>query len=193
MNFIYTKPQVLSNEVCEKFIENFETSPLVNKGHVFTNGKIVDIPEIKSSSDITFNPSYLYHPVWGDLLKRLVSTIEEEVNEYTLKFSKGLYNISEFRLDPLFNIQRYYPGEGYHTFHCERGANSKNLSRVLVWMIYLNDVTDGGQTEFYYQNHKEPAEQGKIVIWPSDWTHIHRGITSPTQTKYILTGWFSHI
>ena len=193
MDFIYTKPQVLSKEVCEKFIKNFETSPLVNKGHVFTNGKIIDIPEIKSSSDITFNPAYLYHPIWGDLLKRLVSTIEEEVNEYTLKFSKGLYNISEFRLDPLFNIQRYHPGEGYHTFHCERGANSKNLSRVLVWMIYLNDVTDGGQTEFYYQNHKETAEQGKIVIWPSDWTHIHRGITSPTQTKYILTGWFSHI
>ena len=155
MDFIYTKPQVLSKEVCEKFIKNFETSPLVNKGHVFTNGKIIDIPEIKSSSDITFNPSYLYHPIWGDLLKRLVSIIEEEVNEYTLKFSKGLYNISEFRLDPLFNIQRYHPGEGYHTFHCERGANSKNLSRVLVWMIYLNDVTDGGQTEFYYQNQKE--------------------------------------
>ena len=193
MDFIYTKPQVLSKEVCEKFIKNFETSPLVNKGHVFTNGKIIDIPEIKSSSDITFNPAYLYHPIWGDLLKRLVSTIEEEVNEYTSKFSKGLYNISEFRLDPLFNIQRYHPGEGYHTFHCERGANSKNLSRVLVWMIYLNDVTDGGQTEFYYQNQKETAEQGKIVIWPSDWTHIHRGITSPTQTKYILTGWFSHI
>jgi hypothetical protein len=193
MNFIYTKPQVLSKEVCEKFIENFETSPLVNRGYIFTNGTISEIPEVKSSSDITFNPTYLYNPIWGDLLKSLVSIIEEEINEYTLKFSEGLYNISELKLDPLFNIQRYYPGEGYHKFHCERGANTKNLKKVLVWMVYLNDVTEGGQTEFYYQNHKEAAEQGKIVIWPSDWTHIHRGITSPTQTKYILTGWFSHI
>jgi len=193
MNFIYTKPQALSKEVCEKFIDNFESSPLVNRGYIFTNGKVTEIPEIKSSSDITFDPTYLYHPIWGDLLKGLVSVVEEEITEYTSKFSKGLYNISEFKLDPLFNIQRYYPGEGYHTFHCERGANSKNLRRVLVWMVYLNDLTDGGQTEFYYQNHKEMPEQGKIVIWPSDWTHIHRGITSPTQTKYILTGWFSHI
>jgi len=60
-------------------------------------------------------------------------------------------------------------------------------------MVYLNYLTDGGQTDFYYQNHKETADHGKMVIWPSDWTHIHRGITSPTQTKYILTGWFSHI
>jgi prolyl 4-hydroxylase len=193
MNFIHIKPQVLSKEVCEKFIVNFESSPLVNKGHIFTNGKIVEQPDIKSSSEITFNPTYLNNPVWGDLLKQLVSVIEEGVTEYLLQFSEGLYNISEFKLDPLFNIQRYYPGEGYHKFHCERGANSKDLRRVLVWMIYLNDLTDGGQTEFYYQKHKETPEQGKLVIWPSDWTHIHRGVTSPTQTKYILTGWFSHI
>ena len=193
MNFIHIKPQALSKEVCEKFIVNFESSPLVNKGHIFTNGKIVEQPDIKSSSEITFNPTYLNNPVWGDLLKHLVSVIEEGVTEYLLQFSEGLYNISEFKLDPLFNIQRYYPGEGYHKFHCERGANSKDLRRVLVWMIYLNDVTDGGQTEFYYQKHKETPNQGKLVIWPSDWTYIHRGVTSPTQTKYILTGWFSHI
>jgi hypothetical protein len=193
MNFIHIKPQALSKEVCEKFIVNFESSPLVNKGHIFTNGKIVEQPDIKSSSEITFNPTYLNNPVWGDLLKHLVSVIEEGVTEYLLQFSEGLYNISEFKLDPLFNIQRYHPGEGYHKFHCERGANSKDLRRVLVWMIYLNDITDGGQTEFYYQKHKETPNQGKLVIWPSDWTHIHRGVTSPTQTKYILTGWFSHI
>ena len=26
-----------------------------------------------------------------------------------------------------------------------------------------------------------------------DWTHLHRGITSPTETKYIITGWFSWV
>ena len=64
--------------------------------------------------------------------------------------------------------------------------------RVLVWMIYLNDVTDRGETEFYFQHHFERPEEGKLVIWPADWTYTHRGIASPTQTKYILTGWFTH-
>jgi hypothetical protein len=59
-------------------------------------------------------------------------------------------------------------------------------------MIYLNDVTEGGETEFYYQQHFETPEQGKLIIWPSDWTYLHRGIPSPTQVKYILTGWFRH-
>jgi hypothetical protein len=57
-------------------------------------------------------------------------------------------------------------------------------------MIYLNDVEDGG-TEFMKQKHTEKAEAGKLIIWPADWTHAHRGEVSTTKTKYILTGWFS--
>ena len=39
-----------------------------------------------------------------------------------------------------------------------RNGNKKYIDRMLVWMIYLNDVKDGG-TEFLYQNHKVDAEQ----------------------------------
>ena len=46
--------------------------------------------------------------------------------------------------------------------------------------------------QFLYQHHFEEPKEGKLVIWPSDWTHLHRGIPSLTQTKYILTGWFTH-
>ena len=31
------------------------------------------------------------------------------------------------------------------------------------------------------------------VIWPVDWTYTHRGIVSPTETKYIATGWFNYL
>jgi hypothetical protein len=58
-------------------------------------------------------------------------------------------------------------------------------------MIYLNTITDKGETEFYYQHHSEPAVACKLIILPSDWTYLHRGVVSPSQTKYILTGWFN--
>ena len=34
------------------------------------------------------------------------------------------------------------------------------------------------------------AEEGKGVIWPAYWTHIHHGIVSKTEVKYIATGWY---
>ena len=63
--------------------------------------------------------------------------------------------------------------------------------RVLAWMIYLNNVTDGGYTEFPDQRKKFQPRVGDILIWPAYFTHPHRGIVSNTQTKYIATGWFN--
>ena len=57
-------------------------------------------------------------------------------------------------------------------------------------MTYLNDVEDGG-TEFYYQKLKTKAKKGLTLIWPTDFTHTHRGIVSKTKEKYIVTGWFT--
>ena len=60
-------------------------------------------------------------------------------------------------------------------------------------MTYLNTVKKKGETEFYYQKLKIKPETGLTIIWPSDWTHTHRGITSNTEEKYIVTGWYSYL
>ena len=46
--------------------------------------------------------------------------------------------------------------------------------RALAWMVYLNDVEEGGETEFLYQQLKIKPSKGRVVIWP-------RTIYSPTQ------------
>ena len=89
-----------------------------------------------------------------------------------------------------WNIQYYKPEEGYFNWHCERSCYQSD-QRALVFMTYLNDVTDGGETEFYYQQKKVKAVKGKTVIWPTDFTHTHRGVVSLTEDKYIATGWFN--
>jgi len=33
--------------------------------------------------------------------------------------------------------------------------------------------------------------KGLSVVWPSDFTHTHRGIISNEYEKYIVTGWLS--
>ena len=59
--------------------------------------------------------------------------------------------------------------------------------------IFMNDIYDCGETEFFYYHHYEMARKGKLVVFPTDWTHLHRGIVSSTETKYILTGWYTFI
>ena len=56
-------------------------------------------------------------------------------------------------------------------------------------MIYLNDIEEGGETEFLYQQKKIKPRRGMGAIWPGSFTHLHRG-NPPMSTKYTLTGWF---
>ena len=90
------------------------------------------------------------------------------------------------------NIQWYPPNGGFKVYHFERNGKLSSMNRHLVFMTYLNDVTDAGETEFYYQKLKVKPQKGLTLVWPVDWTHTHRGIPSPTQEKIIITGWYSY-
>lgn len=93
------------------------------------------------------------------------------------------------------NLQKYKKGTGgYHHWHSEHypsphDPSDASLHRVLLWMYYLNDVTEGGGTSFYYQDKTIAPQEGKLVIAPAGFTHTHRGEVPLSNDKYILTSW----
>ena len=96
-------------------------------------------------------------------------------------------------VNPIFNLQRYAPGEGFKRWHCDWTISdeaTEPVHRVLAWILYCNDLPEGG-TEFHWQDHHEPAERGKLVIFPAGPSHIHRGRVSHEHTKTIATGWIN--
>lgn len=191
MNFIYRKENALSINTCHNLINAFEQSDLKKPGVLYGPTGISSDSD-KKSTDITFDPSFLNKEPWGMLLDEVVITVKNGVLDYLNRHSTAMQKMDPIDLYARFNMQKYEPNEGFLGWHCER-AGKKHSDRLLVWMIYLNTLTDRGETEFFYQQHFESPERGKLLIWPSDWTHLHRGVPSPTQTKYILTGWFTHI
>lgn len=96
-------------------------------------------------------------------------------------------------VNPIFNLQRYAPGEGFRSWHCDWTISdeaTEPVHRVLAWILYCNDLPQGG-TEFHWQEHHEPAERGKLVIFPAGLSHIHRGRVSHDHSKTIATGWIN--
>ena len=96
-------------------------------------------------------------------------------------------------VNPIFNLQRYAPGEGFKRWHCDWTLSTEATepqARVLAWILYCNSLPDGG-TEFHWQEHHEEAERGKLLIFPAGVSHIHRGRVSHEHTKTIATGWIN--
>jgi len=87
-----------------------------------------------------------------------------------------------------FKIQKTEVGGGYHVWHSE-AMNRASSCRLGVWMLYLNDIDEGGETEFLYQHKRFKPEAGSCLIWPAAYTHAHRGNPPLSGSKYIVTGW----
>ncbi len=177
--------------ICDDLIEYFKDNPDKQRpgeaGDPSSFGPRV-MPAIKDSVDIFFNPGENVD-VWTRYTIQLEKCIEEYIKMYpkcTETDKWGFYEAT--------NLQYYPPGGGYKAWHSERVCSPEPYSlRHLVFMTYLNDVTDEGETEFYHQRMKIKPVKGLTVIWPADWTHFHRGVPSPTQEKYIMTGWLSFL
>jgi hypothetical protein len=88
-------------------------------------------------------------------------------------------------------IQKIDPGEGYHMWHYE-SASRPVYNRLLFFIVYLNTIDDGGETEFLYYRKRIKPEVGKFIMSPCGFTHTHRGNPPLKDTKYILTGWVEY-
>jgi hypothetical protein len=97
------------------------------------------------------------------------------------------------RQNMVYKMQKTYAGGGFCQWHYEQGREPGTVERYGVWMLYLNDVANGGRTDFPAQNVSFAPECGTLVIWPAAYTHPHRGAPDLRQTKYIVTGWFEHL
>lgn len=138
-----------------------------------------------SKIDISYSTSYNVS-IFERSLKPLNDLLGECVRDYSDHYDVlklfSLQNIATL-------VQRTRPGEGYHQWHFEDGLPGYMHRRKLTWMLYLNDVEEGGETEFLYYHKRIQPKQGTLLIWPVNFTHAHRGNPPLKVDKYAATGW----
>lgn len=179
--------------ICDDLVAYFEANPHLQGpgmwGKQDERGDRIGVvdPEIKQSVEMSFPPDSRT-PEYARYTRALQECVEAYIAHYTFCDHYAPWTILEGT-----NLQYYPPGGGYKVWHTERGgAAAPNASRHLVFMTYLNTVNDAGETLFYYQRLRVKPDKGLTLIWPADWTHTHQGVPSPTEEKYIITGWFNY-
>jgi prolyl 4-hydroxylase len=172
-----------NDELCNEIIKFFEENKsLQQKGIV---GNMVD-PKKKQTTDITIIPSQLKDPKYS-LFNSYFDLLNDCFSDYKSQYPFLNTFLKKTHIGH-FNVQKYLSGDHFSLLHSER-TSLGFLHRVFAWMTYLNNVDDGGTTDFEYYDIKVKPEIGKTLIWPAEWTHAHRGSVLKSGTKYIITGW----
>ena len=176
-DFIYIQKDALPRSFCNNVIQKFELDDRKRQGRVGSGVRL----EIKRSCDLSITgkedwKSYdeAFFKSLNNALKEYLRFIPEEYIQF-----KALNRIED---DTGYQIQKTQPGD-YYIWH-----HDQTTTRLVTFIWYLNDVKDGGYTEFIDGTRIQP-EAGKLIIFPATWDFLHRGVSPKTETKYLCTGW----
>jgi len=187
-NFIYVKEEALDRATCQNAIEDFEriVSTRVNDRLHLTDAK-----SVTPGGSLLRDDLQLYMPYH---MEQHFDTFQQCIFDGLMEYSDVISTVKNGVLESSkCKFQKTPVGGGFHYWHTEQGSGTGAGSRCLAWMIYMNDVTDGGDTEFLYQQIKVQPKAGTLVIWPAGITHPHRGNPPYSNEKYVVTGWFRYV
>ena len=184
-NFIGVYDNFIPPEECNKAIKLFEEQSKFNQTLNRIGSEKASVLS-KIDQQYFLNSSSL--DVWWEDLKLLITNYDVAWRHYIDHTgSKECYNDNFFYTS--LKIQKTLPTEGYHVWHIEHGKGFDNEPRAFVFSIYLNDVEEGGETEFLHFSKRIKPKRGRIVIWPAGFPYVHRGNSPLSGEKYILTSW----
>ena len=177
--FFWIRDGVLSEEFCKGLIAKFEECPDKRPGKTLAGYE----PERKASTDLFLTN----HPSFTSEDRTFFECLSQNSQDYIQQLAHNPWKGNQE--DTGYNMQRTEPGQQF-VWHTDFSAEcDRNRIRTATFIWYLNDIEEGGQTEFTNGISVQP-KTGRLLMFPADFSVIHRGVSPVSQTKYIVTGWF---
>lgn len=166
---------------CKKIIEIFEKNK--DQIEIFNTGH-------KEYSEIDIDNFDVLE--WDKIKENFVNMMKT----YEDKFKKDM-NIHKDDFPPIISmenirIKKYLPNDkDEFKIHVDV-LRALIARRFLVYILYLTDVEEGGETYFPRQNIKVKPKEGRLVMFPPFWTHPHAGLKPIKGTKYIIMSYLHY-
>ena len=172
-NFIRWYDEAIPSSLCDELIEAFESS----------NHKVTRDNPAKHNTEVSL-------AIDDTLSEQMFKIIEAHMSQY-FKDNEfvSLAKYKDCEIEALA-IKKYEPDTNdFHDWHTD-STGPLAFRRFLAIQCYLNTVEEGGHTEF-----KTPEEiriqplKGRLVFFPTAWTHMHRGVPPIGGPKYSMNSY----
>jgi hypothetical protein len=160
---------VLGPEHCAKFIETFEVNP---QHHTLHQGGF-RFAEVNVTQK------------WPEIHKAAFNAILPFFNQYAEDVGVGATWPEQLGFEEL-RMKRYLPnGSDEFPPHVDV-MDHASARRFLVAFLYLNDVAEGGETDFPGMEQSFRPTAGSLLMFPPLWPWLHAGKPPISGPKYIL-------
>lgn len=193
-DYIFQIKNSIPDRLCRDIIIMYELENIRYPGLTFSGLN----KQIKNTTDMIIPKK---NSLWEKIEQLLYNELSDALKKYLIYIDKDIidnennnnnkyfhFHSGELHIDS-FMIQKYDMQKGKYVYHDDFNAEPHRY-RVITFLWYLNDVTVGGETEFWGGKYNIIPETGKLILFPSAWSYPHRGKMPISNDKYIITGWF---
>jgi hypothetical protein len=161
----YINTALSSNKWRDSKIKNpYRQDEFVNKE--YRNNRILDIFEGPSE------PSE-----WTEITK-LIWLYGDEYGKY---FNVGFSGMEYIQL-------LHYQGK--NNFYKPYFDDGTENPRIFSALLYLNEVSNGGETHFINFNISVKPKPGRIVLFPANFIYLHEARPPIDEEKFVFATWF---
>lgn len=175
--YVQVFDHALESEFCTRMIASFEQLSRLHS----RNGRGV-MKQLESSAWTELNVSKTSDPSFE-------KSFHERVAVYLAKYNENLPLALPIPLRPRMEnlrIKRYMVKDG-DQFQPHFDALDYTCNRYMVYLWYLNDVPEGGETEFRDLGLRIAARTGRLLMFPPYWMFQHAGLPPRSNDKYIIS------
>ena len=176
-HYVRTYDNNLPPDLCGKLIDSFNTLERFQQ----PNGRGVRAG-LDDSAWTELDVSRLSDAPFLSFFRQLIS---QALQRYNADVGLPIAVPDSPLLSPLI-LKRYRAGDE-EKFQTHFDAINEVCDRYLVFLWYLNDVDNGGQTWFPGLQTGVAPRAGRLLMFPPYWMYAHQGQPSPDQDKYILS------
>lgn len=187
-HYIRAYDEVLSKEACDNFIKLYEKE-VTNQSPYFRTSDHDWGYDYRKFDELNISQVDSFKPYMEEYYARMKSVYDHYKSVVGGHFFPPKFAFEDARL-------KKYEANDYDQFgwHTDVGDKSSS-SRFLVMFMYLNEVEEGGTTEFEDDNGictVNPVS-GRIVVFPPMWMYPHRGTKPISGPKYILSTYLHYV
>lgn len=180
-DFVQVYDNVLSKETCKTLIDLFESSDKLEK---LSDDGAPNFTQYNLTKYLSDHDSSI-----KNIHDNLIRTVFKSRDEYYRYIDKRCF--PEKHAFEQFRIKRYLNnGEDRFDTHVDV-YTYETARRFLSFFWYLNDVDQGGETEFYELTIK--PKTGTMVVFPPLWLFPHKGNPPISGNKYLLSTYLHYV
>ena len=172
-DYVKVYGNVLSEDYCKELIDFIESGS----------------PTFRDSN---FRPKFHELGFEDNMMEPLLEKIKPFFEEYIHTTDSDAWFPQQFCWE-FARVKKYRKGtDDQFGPHVDVGDRLSS-KRCLAFLIYLNDVDEGGETLFVTMGKKVVPRRGNMLVFPPLWTFPHQGKPTISNDKYILSTYINYV